>query len=58
MSKHLGKRERRAGKRHKRRNLSVGWSNANGSGSLTLKLGKRKREKIASALLRLTGFPF
>jgi hypothetical protein len=55
MSKHLGKRERAARKRKKRSHW-FGWSNANGSGQLTLKLGKRKWKKIN--LKKLTGLPF
>lgn len=56
MSNHLGKRERAAGKRHKSRSHSVAYSNANGSGSLTLKLGSRKWKKIN--LQKLFNVPF
>jgi hypothetical protein len=55
MGKHLGKRERAAGKRKKRSHW-FGLSNANGSGSLTLKLGKRKWGKIN--LHKVSGLPF
>lgn len=55
MSKHLGKRERAAGKRKKRSHY-YWWSNSNGSGSLTLKLGKRKWAKIN--LSKVSDAPF
>jgi hypothetical protein len=55
MSKHLGKRERRAGKIHKRI-IRLAWQRAGVSGSLTLKLGTRKWKKIDYN--KLTGFPF
>ena len=55
MGKHLGKRERAARKRKKRSHY-FGWSNANGSGSLTLKLGKRKLAKINWS--KASGCPF
>jgi hypothetical protein len=55
MSKHLGKRERAAGKR-KKRSQYIGWSNVSGSGSLTLKLGTRKWAKVN--LQKITGSPF
>jgi len=56
MGKHLGKRERLAGKRKKIRNRWFGWSNINGSGSLTLKLGNRKWNKIN--LQKISNAPF
>lgn len=56
MSQHLGKRERAAGKRHKRRTEYYAWQRADQSGSLTLKLGSRKRKKINYK--KLTGLPF
>lgn len=57
MSNHLGKRERRAGKRHKRCNTSIAWQHPEkGSGSLTLKLGERKRKKVN--LWKIAGIPF
>lgn len=46
MSNHFGKRERRARKRQKRRTLHYAWQSGGESGSLTLKLGERKRAKI------------
>lgn len=55
MGKHLGKRERAAGKRKKRSHWFA-WSGPNGSGELTLKLGTRKWNKIN--LQKLTGLPF
>jgi len=55
MKKHPGKRERAAGKRKKRSHW-YGWSNANGSGSVTLKLGSRKWKKIN--LKKISDFPF
>ncbi len=56
MSNHLGKRERRARKRHKRRTQSHAWSGGGKSGSLTLKLGKRKLAKINWS--KASGCPF
>jgi hypothetical protein len=55
MGKHLSKRERAAGKRKKRSHY-YGWSNSNGSGSLTLKLGKRKWSKVN--LSKISNAPF
>lgn len=55
MSNHLGKRERMAGKR-KKRIYWTAWSGPNGSGSLTLKIGKRKRMKLD--LKKAKGLPF
>ncbi len=55
MGKHLGKRERAAGKRHKRRRYYA-WQLAGISGSLTLKLGSRKWKKVN--LHKLAELPF
>jgi len=55
MSSHLSKRERAAGKR-KKRSYYFAWSNVNGSGSLTLKLGTRKWNKVN--LKKITNAPF
>lgn len=56
MGKHLGKREREARKRNKRRTEYFAWQHAGQSGSLTLKLGTRKRKKVN--LQKLSGLPF
>jgi len=57
MERHLGKREREAGKRHKRR-TTVSWQREGKSGSLTLKLGPRKSKKFFRKFYLKGGLPF